>query len=200
MTLEFGTINIDTPWHEPGGSGRGTKYRTVRSVGEAFEVIVKSPAWRPAPICHVYVWQTATHYAEALELLGLLADRLASVSTWVKVLERPALGRRERRLGRLCVEEDRHHTGTGQYFLHCAEWALLGVRGPSAVPVPEDRLHSVFYGPRGGEEQHSAKPEKFYQRAVRTSPGPRVDMFARSPRKDWWTWGDEMGPDLHPPL
>lgn len=186
---EFRTIVIDVAWHEPGGCGRGTKYRTLRNLAEAYRVIVQSPAWNPAPDCHLYVWQTALHYEEPLELIEALGFRRASVETWVKTKSkaRPT-----------DVEEERHHTGTGQYFMHCAEWVLLATRGRAAVPVPKDRLDSVFYAPRG-PGQHSAKPDEFYRRCERTSPGPRVDIFARRTRPGWWTWGDELGPDLHPP-
>lgn len=188
MTLPlFRTIVVDVPWHEPGGCGRGTKYRTVRTVAEALHVILLSPAWRPADDCHLYMWQTSTHYEEPLELVRLLGFKRVSVETWIKTSPRAEP---------TAIEEARHRTGTGQYFLHCAEWALLGSRGSAAIPGTKDRLHSVFYAPRGDVDDHSAKPDKFYERCARTSPGPRVDMFARQRRPGWYTWGDALGPDV----
>lgn len=191
MTLPlFRTIVIDVPWHEPGGCGRGTKYRTIRTVAEALYVILLSPAWRPAPDCHLYVWQTATHYEEPLDLIRMLDFRRASVETWVKT---------RRKARPTDHEEARHQTGTGQYFLHCAEWALLATKGKACVPGTKDRLHSVFYAQRGIGERHSAKPDEFYARCQRTSPGPYIDIFARRRRPGWYVWGDELGPDVQHP-
>src|SRR6185295_17620007 len=183
----FRTIVIDVPWPEPGGCGRGTKYLTIRNVAEAYRVIVDSPAWRPAEDCHLYLWQTALHYEEPLWLIDALGFRRVSVETWVKT-KTAAAG----------VEEARHHNGTGQYRRHCAEFVLLATRGAARLPAPKDRLDSVFYAPRG-PASHSAKPDKFYVRCERTSPGPRVDIFARRTRPGWWTWGNELGPGLFPP-
>jgi N6-adenosine-specific RNA methylase IME4 len=178
---EFGTIVVDVPWREQGGCGRGTKYRTIRNVAEAAAVILRSPAWRPAATCHLYMWQTVDHYEEPDWLIGVLDFRRVSAEVWVKTTK---TGKRLR--------------GMGQYRRHCAEFTLIAVRGPTLLPAPADRLDSVYEAPPGSAE-HSAKPDEFYARCERTSPGPRVDIFARRRRRGWWTWGDQLGPDLQPP-
>lgn len=178
----FGTIVIDYPWFEPGGCNRGTKYRTFRRVEDGLPVIFGSPAWRPAETCHLYVWKTVTHNKEAMWLLEALAFRYVTEEVWLKTSRG---GKRLR--------------GMGQYRRQCCEFTLIGVRGPTFLPSSEVCHDSVYEAPPGRHETHSAKPDAFYERAMSASPGPFVDMFARRRRPGWWTWGDELGPELQPP-
>lgn len=180
----FGTIALDFPWHEPGGCGRGTKYRTFRRVADGLPAIFGSPAWRPAETCHLYLWRTVAHQKDALWLVEALGFRHVSEEVWVKTTK----------------DGSKYLLGTGQYRRHCAEMALIGVRGPTLLPEPEFRHASVYEAPPGSHEEHSAKPDLFYARCESSSPGPRVDIFARVRRPGWWTWGDELGDGLQPPL
>lgn len=179
----FGTIVIDYPWREPGGCGRGTKYRTFKSVAEGLPVILGSPAWRPAPTCHLYVWKTVTHGPDAYRLLEDLDFRYVTEEVWRKI-----------------TRAGKPLRGMGQYRRQLGEFILLGVRGPTCLPDVEHRHDSIFDAPPGTHEEHSAKPDLFYQRVETASPGPWVDMFARVRRPRWYTWGDALGPDLQPPL
>lgn len=192
MTLdglpEFRTIVIDWPWDERGGCGRGTKYPTIRTLTELHRVVVESPAWRPAADAHLYVWQTVTHIEEPFELVRMLGFRRVSGETWVK--SEPKEDE---------PTEDDHIIGMGQYRRQVAEFVLIATRGKAYVPPPSERLDSVFYAPRG-KMGHSAKPDLFYTRLEKASLGPRVDIFARTKRQGWWTWGNELGPDLQAPL
>jgi N6-adenosine-specific RNA methylase IME4 len=45
--------------------------------------------------------------------------------------------------------------------------------------------------------EHSAKPEEARDRIERLFPGPYLELFARKPRDNWTTWGDELPPS-HP--
>lgn len=42
-----------------------------------------------------------------------------------------------------------------------------------------------------GARKHSAKPDGFFDLALTCSPGPYLEMFSRSARLGWDTWGDE---------
>lgn len=87
---------------------------------------------------------------------------------------------------------ERLQIGLGQYLRGAHELCLLGVRGDAMVPAPADRLPSVVFAPRG---LHSAKPPVAYAVIERVSPGPRAEMFARTPRPGWAVWGNESGAD-----
>ena len=41
------------------------------------------------------------------------------------------------------------------------------------------------------KREHSRKPDEFYDIVESCSPGPYLEMFARSGRKDWTSWGAE---------
>lgn len=46
-----------------------------------------------------------------------------------------------------------------------------------------------FDWPRG---RHSEKPQAFFDLVERASPGPYLEMFARTLRPGWAAWGDEV--------
>ena len=41
------------------------------------------------------------------------------------------------------------------------------------------------------KQNHSKKPEEFYEFLERVSPEPRIELFARNKRDGWWRWGLE---------
>jgi hypothetical protein len=76
-----------------------------------------------------------------------------------------------------------------------ADWARLCVLLPvlAGEPYPdvvESETAKVdsswFLWPRGA---HSVKPAAFGDLVERVSPGPYVELFARSPRLGWDSWG-----------
>jgi len=44
-----------------------------------------------------------------------------------------------------------------------------------------------------GKRENSRKPDELYSVIEACSPGPRVELFARSRRAGWTCWGDEVG-------
>jgi N6-adenosine-specific RNA methylase IME4 len=61
---------------------------------------------------------------------------------------------------------------------------LDAIRSYEAAPVDT----RWFAWPRG---RHSEKPGAFYDLVERVSPGPRLELFARTQRLGWDTWGNE---------
>jgi N6-adenosine-specific RNA methylase IME4 len=79
--------------------------------------------------------------------------------------------------------------GMGYYLRNNTEHCLLATRGQSMVPAPIDRPMSTWHiWPR---RQHSQKPEEIIPLIERISPSPRAELFARSSRPGWDSWGDE---------
>jgi N6-adenosine-specific RNA methylase IME4 len=63
---------------------------------------------------------------------------------------------------------------------------LLGTRGHPK------RLHKdvrqLIVSPR---REHSRKPDEAYQRMRRLVDGPAIELFARTAREGWISWGNE---------
>jgi N6-adenosine-specific RNA methylase IME4 len=76
--------------------------------------------------------------------------------------------------------------GLGRYYRSTTEHVLFAVRG--GLDIRHNDQPNFFFAPRGA---HSEKPAKFYDIVARMSPGPYLDVFARSQRFNWDTWGDE---------
>ena len=117
---------------------------------------------------HLYLWSTHAHLREALEVMEAWGFRYIQVLTW-----------------------DKRRMGFGYYFRHYTEPLLFGVRGNLRV-IPRN-LPSLFSETR---TQHSKKPEASYLLIEKSSPGPRLELFARQRRAGWKVWGNEVDSDI----
>lgn len=71
------------------------------------------------------------------------------------------------------------------------EFCLLGFLGRPAQRFTRTGPLNWWRSPsRSG--YHSTKPDAFYQEVELTSPGPRIDIFARRVRPGWDSVGDEI--------
>jgi hypothetical protein len=77
--------------------------------------------------------------------------------------------------------------GLGFYFRGHTEHALFCVRGDFKIP-PALRESNVVTAPR---RRHSEKPDAFYDKLERVTPGPYCELFARRARFGWDYWGDQ---------
>lgn len=199
MTLDlFGpqpawrTIMMDPPWPEHGGGNRGADvHYDIANVDSILATIrgarteSGAPLFQPDTIngCHLFMWATETFDEAAIWLMRALGFRKVAGWVWVKG---------EIRDGKLRLQR-----GLGQYSGMCHERLLIGTVGPAGPPPPELRELSVELVPRptrpGSKRPwHSRKPEIFYERAEKIGAGPRLEMFARVPRRPGWTaWGNE---------
>lgn len=76
----------------------------------------------------------------------------------------------------------------GHWVRQESEIAFLFTRGkPKRLDAGVRQVH---YEPI---REHSRKPEEFLARAERLSDGPYLEMFSRSDRPGWDTWGAEAG-------
>jgi len=76
----------------------------------------------------------------------------------------------------------------GNYFRGSTEQVLFGIKG--SQPIKRKDVGTWFAAPRG-PNGHSSKPVEFYGLVESCSPGPYLEMFARSNRADWTPWGAE---------
>jgi N6-adenosine-specific RNA methylase IME4 len=77
--------------------------------------------------------------------------------------------------------------GKGWFLKSRHELILIGVRGDT--PHPLDRPDSCFEADRG--PVHSRKPLESYEIIESMYSGPKVELFARSNRPGWDSWGNE---------
>jgi len=78
------------------------------------------------------------------------------------------------------------HMGMGFWTRANSEPCLLATRGKPKRSNADVRMG--IFEPR---RQHSRKPDCVYERIERLVVGPRVELFARTERSDWSSWGNE---------
>ncbi|QKS15726.1 methyltransferase [Curtobacterium sp. Csp2] len=78
--------------------------------------------------------------------------------------------------------------GMGWYFRGATEHVLYATRGKASIPA-HLREGNVILAPR---TRHSAKPEEFTSMVERVTTGRRLELFARSTREGWSSWGNEV--------
>ena len=69
---------------------------------------------------------------------------------------------------------------------------LIPANGPS-LKIPCTSQPNVCVLPI---QDHSHKPEEFYDIVERVSPGPYLELFARRRRHGWTAWGNEIDSDV----
>lgn len=90
---------------------------------------------------------------------------------------------------RTCAVWDKQKIGMGYYFRQQHELLLVATRGAPPAPLPAHRPPSVFAYPRGA---HSAKPHEVYEIIeAMYSDLPKLEMFCRTPREGWGSWGNQ---------
>lgn len=166
MATKYRCIVIDPPWNERGCGKckRGAdKYYSLLRTKDMPGVIRESGVWTPAATCHLYLWTTNNFLKDGLWLMEELGFRYITVLTWTK-----------------------HAYGLGYYYRGQTEQCLFGVRG--RLPALARTESTALLAPR---TKHSRKPDAMYEKIMRVSPGPRLEMFARGSRVGWDVWGNE---------
>ncbi len=114
--------------------------------------------------CHLYLWVTHKYLPAGLDLMEQWGFRYQCMMTW------------------------RKNVGITPFsWMYDTEHVLFGRKGN--LPLTQLGLRLSFDAPVQG---HSVKPEVFYERVRAASPGPRIDMFARTEREGFEVWGNEV--------
>jgi N6-adenosine-specific RNA methylase IME4 len=163
----YGVIYADPPWSfkvYDADSG-------LDSAADAHYPCMETEAIKALPVpaadnCVLFLWSTAPHLPEALDVMGAWGFGYHTHLIWKK-----------------------DKTGLGYWLRNQHEVLLIGVRGDVPSPAPGDRFSSVVEAPR---TVHSAKPDVIAEMIKRMFPNmPRVEMFARRKRAGWDCWGNE---------
>jgi N6-adenosine-specific RNA methylase IME4 len=185
-TGPFSVIVADPPWmyqKSPGSKGprdgangiaeRHYPTMTNKDIGD---LPVKSIAAEDA---HLFLWVT-NPYMYGGRFSNITPEQIANAwgfeykttLTWVKTKKtgEPTGG------------------GLGWFFRGATEHIIYATRGKAKIP-PHLREKNVILAPTG---RHSAKPPEFMELVERVTTGPRIELFARTPRTGWVAWGNEI--------
>lgn len=115
--------------------------------------------------CHLYLWTTHKFLPDAFELVEAWGFHYQCLMTWVKP------------------------SGMTPYsWMYNTEHVLFARRG--SLDLSRMGLKLAFEAP---VTFHSEKPDVFYERVIAASVAPRLDMFARKERENFYAWGSEIG-------
>lgn len=116
----------------------------------------------------VWLWTTNAHLPDAFGVLETWDLKYRTTMTWAK--KKPSIGRWLRGL---------------------TEHVLLATRGCPVVEVGP-RITTLLTTPNTGK--HSEKPTEFFDLVEAMCPDPRrLELFARTERSGWASWGLEVG-------
>lgn len=164
----FKTIVIDPPWdwRDQGAVDQFGRTKPDYATMRLSEIEVLPIPDLAEPNAHLYLWVTNYCLRDGLDLCDLWGFRYITLLTWCK----PSIG-------------------VGNYFRVNTEHVIFGVRG--SMPILRNDMGTHFTAPREGP--HSTKPTAFYEIVEACSPGPWLEMFARTIRPGWTQWGERSG-------
>jgi N6-adenosine-specific RNA methylase IME4 len=174
----FRTILADPPWRFQNRTGKMAPEH--RRLSRYFTMTVDELCALPVPRVaaaksHLYLWVPNALLAEGLRVLQAWGFEYKTNLVWFKT----------RRDG------GPDGRGVGFYFRNVTELVLFGIRGKDNRTLAPGRRQVNLIAER--KREHSRKPEQMYDVIEACSPGPRLELFARSGRKGWLQWGDELG-------
>jgi N6-adenosine-specific RNA methylase IME4 len=118
---------------------------------------------------HLHLWTTNAFLFECPRIFAAWGFEFRSSFIWVKT-----------------------QMGIGNYWRNSHEFMLTAIRG-DAKRFNDRSLMSWLECDRG---LHSAKPEQVRHFIERASPGPYLEMFARSGAPNWTVWGNQIPGNL----
>lgn len=172
----FGTILADPPWQFQNRTGkmapehkRLSRYPTM-GLDEICDLPVEAIA---ATRAHLYLWVPNALLPDGLKVMEHWGFKYKSNLIWYKVRKDGGPDRR----------------GVGFYFRNVTEILLFGVRGKDVRTLAPGRSQENILATQ--KREHSRKPDEQYDLIEACSWGPRLEMFARGPRKGWTVWGNQ---------
>ena len=176
---KFATILADPPW--PFFSkGRGSpenaeaSYKTMSIADIAAMPVTKMVL----PKAHLYLWVLHSQLEEGLEVARRWGFRVWTNLAWIKTRKDGGVD----------------GGGMGNFFRHAHELCLFCTRGSARTRQAARSQPSVIMARR---REHSRKPDELYGIIEKCSPSPRLELFARYPRRGWYQWGNQLRENLH---
>lgn len=169
----FDFIMADPAWRfksnsaaKPGRNAIG-KYRCMTMA----EIKAMPIADLASPNSLLWLWTTAPMLPQQIEVAEAWGFKYSTIGVWVKR-----------------TKTDKLAFGTGFRLRNSHEMFVIATRGR---PKTARNVRSVV---EGRLRKHSQKPDEAYVAAERLMPGDdvrRLDLFSRTDRLGWTSWGDE---------
>lgn len=159
----FGTVYADPPWRYENRASRGAAEDHYPTMS-VDEIAALPVGPLAAADSHLHLWTTNAFLADAMRVMAAWGFAFKSVFVWAK----PQLG-------------------MGNYWRVSHEFLLLGTRGRGRFRDRGQPSWRMF-----GRARHSAKPAAVRRLIERVSPGPYLELFARTPARGWVAWGNEI--------
>jgi N6-adenosine-specific RNA methylase IME4 len=170
---KYSVIYADPPWSFRTWSDKGTGRSAVSHYDcmDFTDIAALPVASIAADDCALLLWATDPLLPKALELIEAWGFTYKTVGfTWAKTN----------------AKSEGYFTGMGYWTRSNPEMCLLATRGK---PVRLDKsVPQLVVAPR---REHSRKPDEVRDRIERLLPGPRIELFARTTRHGWDSWGDQ---------
>ena len=162
--IKFGSIYADPPWVYDNQGTRAAQgnHYGGLTVDQLCELPVRELAGDDA---HLHLWTTNAFLFDCARIFEAWGFEFRSSFVWVK----PQMG-------------------IGNYWRNSHEFLLTGIRG-NAKRFNDRSLMSWLECDRS---RHSEKPFIIRDYIRRASPGPYLEMFARTPAEGWTCWGNEI--------
>ena len=173
---KFGTLLADPPWRFMNRTGKmAPEHRRLRryETMTAAEICALPVPSFAAPDSHLYLWVPNALLAEGLKVMDAWGFSYKTNLVWYKVRKDGGPDGR----------------GVGFYFRNVTELLLFGVRGRLRTKEAGRRQVNLV---ETRKEEHSKKPDEFYEIIEACSPGPYLELFARFRRQNWTQWGKEL--------
>ncbi len=154
--LSFGTVLADPPWRFANRTGKMAPEhrRLARYPTLTLQEIADLPlAQLVQPASHLYLWVPNALLAEGLDVMQHWGFTYKTNLVWYKIRRDGGPDRR----------------GVGFYFRNVTEIVLFGVRGRLRTLAPGRRQENLLSSQK---QEHSRKPDAFYDLIERCSPGP----------------------------
>jgi N6-adenosine-specific RNA methylase IME4 len=173
---KYHTVLADPPWQFQNRTGkmapehkRLARYATMKLP----EIAALPVSQIVADTAHLYLWVPNALLPEGLEVMKAWGFSYKANIIWHKVRKDGGPDGR----------------GVGFYFRNTTEIVLFGVRGKNARTLAPGRRQVNYLATR--KREHSRKPDELFDIIEACSPGPRIELFARGPRKGWKVWGNQ---------
>src|SRR3974390_3014908 len=171
----YGVILADPPTHFRQWSAKGygksaSQHYSLMSLDAIKALPVAELA---APDSFLWLWATQAQLNQALSVMESWRFQFKTAGAWAK---RSPTGAH-------------WHFGTGYILRSAAEFFLIGTRGRPKIESHRER--NLIVTP---VREHSRKPDQAYEMLERMFPSQRrCELFARSTRPGWDSWGYEVG-------
>ena len=183
QNIDYRLIVMDPPWsyslRETDATHRGRCPYPSMSDEQILNLPIGSIAHQNS---YLLLWITNNHLPLGFRCLERWGFVYKSIFTWVKTTKSST------------EEEPKVNFGIGHYGRNCTEHFLVATKGNPGCFTNHGltNIPNVIFTPR---TKHSEKPPEFWTVADRLAEkldGSRIELFARTKRDGWDSWGAEM--------